>query len=815
MKLKKVCSAFPLPKLALRYEQQTDQIIVTPPPGHTVTLHSTDCPQVVKPNLQVHQPLSDKEVRLSFSLTDSNGVTTVTGDYTLRLPGKYSKKSATPKPAVIPELAEWYGTAGRLSLPAAAQLSIDAKDAEALDFAAAEFCRDYTDVTGYTLQTTTTEKSAFTFSLSGADPLLGEEGYTITIQEAITVSACTPKGIYWATRTLLQMLKHSNDRHTLPCGSIRDYPRYPVRGFLLDAGRRPISLSMLKEITRNMAWYKMNDLQIHLNDNYIWLEDYNTRGEELDTFEAYEAFRLESSLTNEKGETPTAKDYAYSKAEFRDFIQWAAQYGVCIVPEIDVPAHALSFTKVFPEHMVKGQVSPLMKKRPLTDHLDISKQETMDFVKRIFDDYTSGENPVFAKNSVIHIGADEFLSDYGAYRRFFNQLVPYLKNTNTVRVWGGLSWIKDTPETPIVPEAIEGVQMDLWAKNWADGLEMYQMGFHLVNIIDQYTYMVPNGKGTRGAYCDYLNQKRLYRHFAPYQVGMKNNKYTALPAGDPHVLGAAYALWNDNIDKRASGLTEQDLFERFFEPLPLMAEKTWATGDEKGSLKAIQQAAKQTAFAPGSNPCLARPACDGLYASYSLEGPDGGKDQSGCQRDLSISQPAALTEKGLSLSGGNSHADLPLGTLGFGSCIQCDVTFYECAPGQVLFEADAPYGAHDIRITAEGKLGFTRENYEYAFPYTPVTGMPVHLEIQNDRLSTTLRVNNGETLHATGNFLHNGTVRKQGIPNASLALPLCRIGSKQGNAAKALISRLKVGKMTKPLRQIARDETRGLCLFKK
>ena len=61
----------------------------------------------------------------------------------------------------------------------------------------------------------------------------------------------------------------------------------------------------------------------------------------------------------------------------------AQRYHVQIVPEIDVPAHALSFAKVFPEHMVAGKTSPLQKGRPLTDHLDISRPETTEFVKRI------------------------------------------------------------------------------------------------------------------------------------------------------------------------------------------------------------------------------------------------------------------------------------------------------------------------------------------------------------------------------------------------------------------------------------------------
>ena len=42
------------------------------------------------------------------------------------------------------------------------------------------------------------------------------------------------------------------------------------------------------------------------------------------------------------------------------------------------------------------------------------------------------------------------------------------------------------------------------------------------------------------------------------------------------MLGAAFALWSDNIDRKASGLSESDLYWRFFDAMPFYAEKTWA-----------------------------------------------------------------------------------------------------------------------------------------------------------------------------------------------------------------------------------------------
>ena len=62
---------------------------------------------------------------------------------------------------------------------------------------------------------------------------------------------------------------------------------------------------MMKEVARTMRYYKMNDFQAHLSDNYIFLEQYGKGDNENEAFKAYEAFRLESGLSNAKGETPT------------------------------------------------------------------------------------------------------------------------------------------------------------------------------------------------------------------------------------------------------------------------------------------------------------------------------------------------------------------------------------------------------------------------------------------------------------------------------------------------------------------------------
>ena len=103
------------------------------------------------------------------------------------------------------------------------------------------------------------------------------------------------------------------------------------------------------------------------------------------------------------------------------------------------------------------------------------------------------------------------MADAKSYREFVNEIIPYVDKTNTVRMWGGLTQIKDNPPTEINKDAIDGVQINLWSKDWADGIDMYNMGYDLINTIDDHGYLVPDGSLTRkNAYGDLLDIGRYF-----------------------------------------------------------------------------------------------------------------------------------------------------------------------------------------------------------------------------------------------------------------------------------------------------------------
>lgn len=778
------------------------------PTGFAIELNGADFEQVIGKGGVVHHPLTDKVVQVSWKVfKDGTDEKAITNDIAYEVEGTTTPaQGKNAKPTVVPEIQEWFSNStDKLGLDALTAVTYrDASLKSVVD----EFVADYKDFTGKTLAASqgAAKAGAFNFTLGdpAGDKLLGEEGYAMQIQaDRIDVAAPAITGNMYAMQTILQMTKTETDG--FPVGQMRDYPRFPVRGFMWDIARKPISLEMVGNAARTMRYYKMNDLQLHLSDNLIFLENYGNN--EVDQWGAYSAFRLESGLSN-NGVSPTAKDYSITKAAMRDFIKTQRSLGMNVVPEIDMPAHAVAFTRVWPELAVKNTkvtTSPAGKNRSAIDHLDVRKPEARKLIRDIFDDYTTGASPVFDTDTVVHVGADEFIIPNGrpSYCEFYNDLVPHLlASGHTPRIWGSFdsSWLAGGGTEP---QSGEGVQMDIWSLGWANPKRMFDKGFSLINILDNPNYMVPNGGGNRGAYGDYLDTKNVYNSLDPNKFGN-----TVLPSSDPRILGAGFAIWNDNIDTNACGLSEADEYARFFDALPVYAENNWApTGQEKGKGNAghenLYNIVKKTGDAPRVNPHSKASKTGDSYAEYSFD--NGLADASKNGRDLKAGKNATVENGKLNLAGGASYVESPLDKIGTGTSLSFDIELTRPAcPGDILFEADAPYGTLDIRVMDNGKLGFTRELYNYYFDYKLPVGKKVHVEIVTATQKTTLKVD-GETIgEATGSFYNEFAKRvtKDGIGNSTFTLPLQRIGSKtRGIAAEIDNIKVALASTDKPVDQ--------------
>ena len=277
---------------------------------HRITFLGADHPQVIDDNMYIRTPLTDCMVTFSFSAENrTTGECTAT-DLKLQIPGKYRNCRNTP--AVYPTPAHWHPETG------AAVCFKDIKTiicSESTKYVAEEFIAFAEKISGVKLKILIGDqrgRNAIFFRLNKELAFLGKEGYRAAADtSSIMLEAATAHGLIWAGRTALQLLMNGG----FPSGAIEDYPTYPVRGFILDAARRPCSLGTLRKIVEFMSYFKMNDFQIHLSDNYIWLEDYADNGD-LSAVNAYSAFRLESSIRSENGEAQPPKNMPTQKKNF-------------------------------------------------------------------------------------------------------------------------------------------------------------------------------------------------------------------------------------------------------------------------------------------------------------------------------------------------------------------------------------------------------------------------------------------------------------------------------------------------------------------
>ena len=159
-----------------------------------------------------------------------------------------------PCPQVIPALQKWKGAKGTLALPAQGSIVINPQDEATLGQTASILADDLKELMGweYSITTGKAKKNDIYLSLSQADEQLGKEGYVLAINNKVSIEAPTTQGVFWGTRTLLQMLYRQ--KATLAKGTTRDWPEFPSRGFMLDVGRKFFTLDYLKQQIKVMSF---------------------------------------------------------------------------------------------------------------------------------------------------------------------------------------------------------------------------------------------------------------------------------------------------------------------------------------------------------------------------------------------------------------------------------------------------------------------------------------------------------------------------------------------------------------------------------
>lgn len=253
------------------------------------------------------------------------------------------------------------------------------------------------------------------------DPFLPKEGYQlISYPDRVLLKAADTAGALYALQTLRQLLPKEIESTTpqkvdwvIPSLTINDAPQYAWRGLMLDVSRHFFPKEYILKTLDRMAMLKLNTFHFHLVDNEGWRIEIR-KYPKLTEVGAWRVDQ-EDKLWDER--TPNApnafanpsrspKRYGgfYTQKDIQEIVAYAAARGITVVPEIEMPAHAMSAIAAYPELSChKRPIGvPSGAVWPITDIYCAGQEETFDFLEEVL-----GEVLELFPSKYIHVGGDE------------------------------------------------------------------------------------------------------------------------------------------------------------------------------------------------------------------------------------------------------------------------------------------------------------------------------------------------------------------------------------------------------------------------
>ncbi len=220
------------------------------------------------------------------------------------------------------------------------------------------------------------------------------EGYTLSIKPGlIKISAKNCAGIFYGLQSLFQMIdQNTSDRKiSLPCVNIQDYPRFKWRGVHLDVCRHFFPVEFVKKYIDMLSMYKINTFHWHLTDDQGW---------RIEIKKHPKLTEISAWRTEEDG-----KVYGgfYTQDQIRDVVQYAKKHYITIVPEIEMPGHAVAVLSAYPELSCTG--GPFKVETHWGVFEDVfcaGNEKTFDFLQDVLSEVID-----LFPSELIHIGGDE------------------------------------------------------------------------------------------------------------------------------------------------------------------------------------------------------------------------------------------------------------------------------------------------------------------------------------------------------------------------------------------------------------------------
>ncbi len=212
-----------------------------------------------------------------------------------------------------------------------------------------------------------------------------DESYELTVADSSAkLTAPTTLGVLRGLQTFLQLVQITPSGFAAPSVTIKDQPRFPWRGLLIDVSRHFIPLDVMKRNLDGMAAVKMNVLHWHLSDD--------------------QGFRVESKKFPKLTQMGSDGMF-YTQDEIREFIAYAHDRGIRVMPEFDIPGHSRSWFLGYPE-LSSGSGPYTLEGGGPGPYVDPIMDPTRESTYKFLDKFIAEMAKLFP-DAYFHIGGDE------------------------------------------------------------------------------------------------------------------------------------------------------------------------------------------------------------------------------------------------------------------------------------------------------------------------------------------------------------------------------------------------------------------------
>ncbi len=363
-----------------------------------------------------------------------------------------------------------------------------------------------------------------------------DESYTLEVSERqVVINAPTVVGALRGLETFLQLLSGDAGGYFIPEARIRDNPRFPWRGLLIDVGRHWQPVEAIKRNLDGMAVVKLNVLHLHLTED--------------------QGFRIESKAFPRLHGMGSDGLY-YTQEEIRALIAYARARGIRIVPEFDIPGHSTAWFAGYPE--LASAPGPYQIERRFGIH-DAAMDPTREEIYKFLDKFL-GEMAALFPDAYMHIGGDEVT---GKHWRLNPQIQAFIAKNN-LQDKHGLQAYFNGRISKILQK--HGKRMVGW-----DEILHPQLPKDIV--VQSWRGQKSLAEGARQGYAGILSNGFYLDHLAPaeqhYLVDPVSPDSGLSEAEAARVLGGEACMWGEYVGT-------ENIDSRIWPRLAAIAERLWS-----------------------------------------------------------------------------------------------------------------------------------------------------------------------------------------------------------------------------------------------